>query len=90
MTPLKDIFEDWLIKNYPDKAEKVLHQIMECHGGKVSDSRFGIRMSGEGQTAEIIRDIFYAAKQKYIGNKKYPKLDLDLFSRPGNGQLKLF
>jgi DNA repair photolyase len=87
---LKDIFEDWITKNFPDRAEKVLHQIMECHGGKVNDSRFGIRMRGEGQFAEMIRDLFYASTQKYMKDNQFPELDLTLFKRPGNGQLQLF
>lgn len=87
---IKDIFEDWIEKNYPDRAEKVLHQIMDCHGGKLNDSRFGVRMKGEGKIAETIRDLFYVARDKYMSDKKFPDLDLSFFNRPGNGQLQLF
>lgn len=87
---IKDLFEDWITKNFPDRAEKVLHQIMDCHGGKLNDSRFGVRMRGEGKIAEMIRDLFSTSRQKYMRGKNYPELDVTLFKRPGNGQLELF
>jgi DNA repair photolyase len=87
---VKDIFEDWIGKNFPDRAEKVLHQIMECHGGKLNDSRFGVRMKGEGPIAEMIHDLFHTAHQKYMKGKESGRLDISLFKRPGNGQLQLF
>tara|TARA_R100000935_G_C2830105_1_gene164555 strand:- start:78 stop:281 length:204 start_codon:yes stop_codon:yes gene_type:complete len=40
------IFSDWIKKAMPDRAEKVLHQIAECHGGNLNDSEFGRRMKG--------------------------------------------
>src|SRR5690606_469652 len=42
------IFEDWLRKAYPDRADKVLYQTAHCHGGNLNDSRYGTRMLGEG------------------------------------------
>jgi DNA repair photolyase len=86
-----EIFTDWVHKNYPDRAEKVLKQISECHGGKMSDSRFGTRIRGEGQVAQTIRDLFKMAKQKYIVPKEFGKYDPSTFRRPPkNGQLRLF
>lgn len=87
---IAEIFKDWVHKNYPDREEKVLHQIMDCHGGKLSDSRYGVRMSGEGKIAAMIKDLFYTAATKYLQGKHYPDLDLTVFKRPGNGQLTLF
>ena len=52
------IFEDWLRKNYPDRFDKVWHMIQSCHGGSVNDSRFGQRMRGEGNIAQMISDTF--------------------------------
>ena len=45
---IAEIFKDWIYKNFPDRAEKVLHHIADAHGGQLSDSRYGKRMSGEG------------------------------------------
>ncbi|HAA21321.1 MAG TPA: radical SAM protein, partial [Cytophagales bacterium] len=40
------LFEDWLYKNFPDRAEKVWHQIQSLHGGQVNNNQFGDRMRG--------------------------------------------
>ncbi len=57
------IFADWIRKAMPDKAEKVLHQIQDCHGGTVNDSRFGTRTKGEGKIAEQIHEMAQIAKK---------------------------
>jgi DNA repair photolyase len=82
------LFEDWLRKNFPDRADKVLNQIRECHGGQLNDSRFGTRMSGEGRYAEQIRQLHHIALQKYIPNHALPQLDTTRFLR--KRQLNLF
>lgn len=82
------IFEDWLRKNFPDRFEKVWHQICEMHGGNVNDSQFGRRMSGEGNLAEAIHQLFKVSKRKYFGEKKFPPIDLTKFRKGGN--LSLF
>lgn len=63
---VETIFKDWLVKNFPDRADKVWSQICECHGGKVNDSRPGVRMRGEGKIAESIMQLFAISKTKYI------------------------
>jgi len=86
-----EIFTDWVHKNYPDRAEKVLDQIAECHGGSLNDSRFGARMRGEGNVAQTIRDLFKMSKQKYLKRKDFGSYDPASFRRPPkNGQLSLF
>ncbi len=87
---IAEIFTDWVQKAFPESADKILHQIAECHGGKLNDSRYGVRMSGEGKTAEAIADLFRISRQKYMGGRAMPEYDLSLFRRPGNGQMSLF
>ncbi|MFS0490536.1 PA0069 family radical SAM protein [Leadbetterella byssophila] len=82
------IFEDWIYQAFPDKAEKVLNQIKDCHGGKLNDSRFGVRMRGEGRFAENIRALHQVSIRKYMPDRKLPDLSKDHFQRPG--QLSLF
>ena len=84
------IFEDWLMKKFPDRADKVLNQIAECHGGQVNDSRFGKRMKGEGKVAESIHQLFQISKNKYFRDSKAIKLDRKRFIRAQRGQLGLF
>jgi len=85
-----EIFTDWIRKHYPDRAEKVLNQIKNAHGGNLSDSRFGTRMKGEGNYANTIAQLFKASKDKFLKDRVFPKLSTDHFKRPEKGQLKLF
>ena len=82
------IFEDWIQKNFPDRAEQVLIQIKDCHGGQLGDSRFGKRMKGEGHYAEYIAQLHRIARQKYMKGRQLPTLNTSLFMR--DGQLRLF
>ncbi|MGV3557012.1 PA0069 family radical SAM protein [Larkinella arboricola] len=82
------LFEDWIRKNYPDRAGKVLDQIRDCHGGQLSDSRFGTRMAGEGRFAEQIRQFHQMAVNKYMPDSRLPRLDTTRFLR--KRQLNLF
>lgn len=84
------VFEDWIRKAYPDRADKVLNQIKECHGGTLNDSRFGTRMKGEGNIADMIHDLFHVSFKKYLSGRVYPPLRCDLFVRTNKGQLGLF
>ena len=84
------IFTDWIKKAMPDRAEKVLHLIQDCHGGSINDSRFGIRSKGEGKVAEQIHEMARLAKKKYFQGKTFPKLRTDLHEPYKSGQMKLF
>jgi DNA repair photolyase len=83
------IFEDWLKKNYADRFEKVWHLIQSCHGGKVNDSRFGDRMRGDGNIAQMIRDNFKLHCKLNNLNESRVELNSSLFSVP-KVQLSLF
>ncbi|WP_047549557.1 PA0069 family radical SAM protein [Psychroserpens sp. Hel_I_66] len=85
-----DIFTDWIHKTMPDRAEKVLHQIEDCHGGTLNDSRFGQRMKGEGQIAKQINDLVKLARLKYFKDKAMPKLNIELHEFYKDGQMRLF
>jgi DNA repair photolyase len=82
------IFEDWLRKNFPDRFDKVWNQISALHGGNVNDSQFGRRMSGEGNFADVIHQLFRTSKKKYFGDRKMPPMNLTKFRKGGN--LSLF
>lgn len=85
------IFEDWIRKVFPDRADKVLNQISSLHGGKLGDARFGTRMRGEGNHAEAIRHLFHVSREKHFKGQRMPPYNLDLFQVPGRGkQLNLF
>ena len=84
------IFTDWIKKTMPDRADKVLHLIQDCHGGSLNDSRFGIRTRGEGKIAAQIHDMAILARKKYFSKKVFPKLRTDLHEQYKDGQMKLF
>jgi DNA repair photolyase len=85
------IFRDWLEKNFPDRADKVWHQIQQAHGGQVNDSRFGTRMSGEGPIAESIRNLFKISRKRFMPEDDGFEYDFSLFNpRAGDAQLSLF
>ncbi len=84
------IFEQWLERYYPDRKQKVLHQIQACHSGTLNDSRFGARMKGEGEFADQIAQQFKLARARYLKGREWPKLDHDLFIRTKKGQMSLF
>ncbi len=86
---LPALFKDWLQKTFPDRADKIWHQIEQSHDGKVSDSRFGIRMRGEGNIAEIIGQQYKKFSSLYGLNADEWRLNSTMFTRPGQ-QLNLF
>jgi len=73
------IFEDWITKNFPDRANKVLNQIKNMHGGKLNDSNFGRRMRGEGKFAELIKMQVSLARKKFLAGRQIPPLNYDLY-----------
>lgn len=86
---IKTLFHDWLFKNFPDRAEKVWHLIESGHGGQVNDSRYGVRMRGEGPIAELVSQQYKKYTKIYGLNQDRWKLDTGIFQRPGS-QLSLF
>ncbi len=89
--PNGQIFTDWVTKNFPDRADKVINQLKDMHGGKISDSRFGTRMKGEGNFSLNLKRQYEVARNKFFTNHDFPKLRTDLFLRkPKNGQLTMF
>lgn len=84
------IFNDWLHKAFPDRAEKVWNLISDCHEGKVNDSRWGNRIVGDGKFAELVKTQFTLYCNKYGLNKEEVQLNTHAFRRMKNGQLPLF
>jgi DNA repair photolyase len=85
-----DIFKDWLYKNLPDRADKVWAQICECHGGNVNDSRFGVRMRGEGKIAESISQLFSLSRKRFIKSDNHELNCADFNYKANEIQLSLF
>lgn len=84
------IFTDWIKKTMPDRADKVLHQIAECHGGNLNDSQYGRRMKGEGNIAEQVAQQFTIARKKYLKDGTLVPLNCELHRYYKDGQMRLF
>lgn len=84
------IFEDWIRKALPDRADRVLNRIKDCRGGNLHEHRFHKRMRGEGEIAEMVNRQFKLAKKRYFADMEWPSYNLDLHEQYKDGQLKLF
>ena len=79
---VKEIFKDWLEKEYPDRAAKVMALVKSVRGGKENDPNFGTRMAGQGPYAWTIGRRFQLAAQRLGLNANRVKLRTDLFAKP--------
>lgn len=87
---VKDLFQDWLVAHFPLKAERVLGRLRDCRGGRDYDGRFGSRMRGEGEYADLLRRRFQLAHRRLAFPGASP-LDCGRFRVPGAAeQLELF
>ncbi len=86
---IKFLFHDWLYKNFPDRADKVWHLIESSHDGSVNDSRWGVRMRGEGAIAKLVAEQYKKYGKLYGMNAEEWSLEKNIFRRPGE-QGKLF
>jgi DNA repair photolyase len=93
---LKDLFKEWLATHYPQRADHVISIIHQVRGGKDNDPRFGTRMTGVGNFAELIEKRFDIACRRFgLNSHGAPRqravLDCTRFRPPAlGGQMKLF
>lgn len=85
---LREIFQDWLEAHFPDRKDKVMHQIESLHGGRVNDTAWGRRITGEGPLASSIQGLFRLSVKRYLTGKTMPEYDTQAFSP--RHQLKVF
>lgn len=62
---VKDLFKEWLLKHFPDRATHVMSLIRQMRGGKEYDAAFGKRMTGEGEFANLLSIRFKKACNKF-------------------------
>src|SRR5437763_10494569 len=75
------LFEHWLDEHFPERKSKVLDRLRASRGGKLYDSRWRKRQTGEGIFAEQIANMFeVACRRARFGER--PKLSTAAFRRP--------
>src|SRR5471032_1521136 len=78
------LFEEWLAAHYPQRAAHVMSLVRQVRGGEVYDSRFGVRMRGEGPFADLLAQRFSKAiKRLGLNRREGFNLDCTAFCPPG-------
>ena len=90
---VEPLFTEWLQRELPLRASRVLGRLREVRGGKLNDTRWGVRMRGEGPIADGIRDLFDLMCRRHHLNEtecdlavehfRVPRPQLTLFESPG-------
>ena len=89
---VRDLFNEWLKANYPDRANHVFKLIRDMRGGKDYDSTWGKRMKGTGPYAWMIGRRFEVACEKLGLNVAKQSLSTEHFRapKPDEAQMSLF
>ena len=88
---VRDVFKEFLEREYPDRAKHVMSVIRSMRGGKDYDATWGTRMKGDGPYAWQIGRRFEIACRRLGLNASRRSLRTDLFKPPvdDSGQLQL-
>ncbi|RMF47142.1 MAG: PA0069 family radical SAM protein [Bacteroidetes bacterium] len=85
---LAELFEVWLREKFPDRADRILRLVAQCHGGQLNDTRWGQRLRGEGPIAAAIARTFEVGLRRYFaGAPPMPPYNLHAFRRGGQPSL---
>lgn len=89
---VKEHFQIWLRENFPDRAECVLSHVRDTRGGKLYESAFGVRMTGEGVYADQVADMMALFKKRYgLDKRRRRPLSIARFNRSArDSQMSLF
>ena len=87
---IKDLFQEWLAAERPDRAARVMSLVRQMRGGKDYDAAWGKRMRGDGPIADLIRSRFLVACRRLGLNASHRRrLDLSQFRPPPAPQAQL-
>jgi DNA repair photolyase len=90
---LSGLFRAWLEHHFPLKAAHVMSRVQAMRAGRDNDPRFGSRMRGSGEIAELLGQRFRVAclRLGFNDKRRYQDLDASRFVPPNaTGQLALF
>ena len=86
-----ELFDQWLARHYPERREKVLARLRSLRGGRLYDSRFGVRQRGTGVWADEMAALFELGRRRAGIAERGPTLSVAHFRRPAaaGAQLQL-
>ncbi|WZP00620.1 hypothetical protein EP7_002269 [Isosphaeraceae bacterium EP7] len=86
------VFVEWLEREQPGRAGRVLAQIRRAREGRLNDSDFATRMAGTGAMAGQIAGLFRLCARRLGLDGRLPALDSSRFTppTPRSGQMRLF
>jgi DNA repair photolyase len=87
---VEPLFLEWLNRELPDRAAKIVNRIRDTRGGALNDARFGLRMRGEGEIAKAIDTLFDLNARRYDLEGTWCELNTDGFHRSPSAQTDLF
>lgn len=79
---LKELFDAWLQRHYPQRRDKVLSRLRELRGGKLYDAQWGTRMTGTGPIADAIASLFRVSARQAGLDQPHPTLSAAHFRVP--------
>ena len=80
---IKELFIEWLEAHFPERKDKVLNQIRDLRAGKLNDSTFGRRMTGQGVYADLLAKRFARACREFsLGPRAWHRANLEAFRKP--------
>ncbi|MFN0220084.1 MAG: PA0069 family radical SAM protein [Hyphomicrobium sp.] len=88
---IKDLFREWLVEEFPDRAQRILKLLQSMHGGRDYVATFGHRQRGSGPYADQIASRFRLARKRLGMAEERLHLQTGLFRKPvlQGGQLPL-
>lgn len=79
---LRELFTNWLDVHQPLAKEKILSRLRLMHGGKLYESKPGVRMRGEGPYAEQMAQLFRVLRSRAGLGDRMVSLETRHFQRP--------
>ncbi|WP_304186524.1 PA0069 family radical SAM protein, partial [Phenylobacterium aquaticum] len=71
---IKDLFQEWLATDHPDRAGKIMSLVRQMRGGKDYDAEWRQRMKGQGPVADMLAQRFRMAKARLNLDRPIPEL----------------
>jgi DNA repair photolyase len=87
---VKDVFLDWVEREFPARAAKVRHAIEALRGGKLNETEWRTRLRGEGWRAELVERLFKSTRDRLGMTERWLPLSAAHFRRPAGAQQELF